>query len=103
MLCLQLLKIMDPNKTPILYLCRTPLHAAAFTDHVECLQLLLSHTAQVNCVDAAGKTPLMMAAENGQTNAVGMNVFVSFFFFFLVLTVKRLELACYNHFPIGLL
>lgn len=50
-----------------------PLHAAAFTDHVECLQLLLSHNAQVNCVDAAGKTPLMMAAENGQTNAVGMN------------------------------
>lgn len=53
---------------------RTPLHAAAFTDHVECLQLLLSHTAQVNCVDAAGKTPLMMAAENGQTNAVELLV-----------------------------
>lgn len=51
--------------------CRTPLHAAAFTDHVECLQLLLSHNAQVNSVDAVGKTPLMMAAENGQTNAVG--------------------------------
>lgn len=53
--------------------CRTPLHAAAFTDHVECLQLLLSHNAQVNGVDAAGKTPLMMAAQNGQTNAVGGN------------------------------
>ncbi|XP_072288399.1 serine/threonine-protein phosphatase 6 regulatory ankyrin repeat subunit A-like, partial [Eucyclogobius newberryi] len=53
---------------------RTPLHAAAFTDHVECLQLLLSHNAQVNCVDAAGKTPLMMAAENGQTNAVELLV-----------------------------
>uniref|UniRef100_A0A8C1WS57 Ankyrin repeat domain 28b n=1 Tax=Cyprinus carpio TaxID=7962 RepID=A0A8C1WS57_CYPCA len=49
---------------------RTPLHAAAFTDHVECLQLLLGQNAQVNCVDAGGKTPLMMAAENGQTNAV---------------------------------
>uniref|UniRef100_A0A8C9SQD7 Ankyrin repeat domain 28 n=1 Tax=Scleropages formosus TaxID=113540 RepID=A0A8C9SQD7_SCLFO len=49
---------------------RTPLHAAAFTDHVECLQLLLSHNAQVNAIDASGKTPLMMAAENGQTNAV---------------------------------
>ncbi|MBN3314346.1 ANR28 phosphatase, partial [Atractosteus spatula] len=49
---------------------RTPLHAAAFTDHVECLQLLLSHNAQVNTVDSSGKTPLMMAAENGQTNAV---------------------------------
>uniref|UniRef100_A0A3Q2QPZ1 Ankyrin repeat domain 28 n=1 Tax=Fundulus heteroclitus TaxID=8078 RepID=A0A3Q2QPZ1_FUNHE len=53
---------------------RTPLHAAAFTDHVECLQLLLSHNAQVNCADAAGKTPLMMAAENGQTNAVELLV-----------------------------
>uniref|UniRef100_A0A8C2Z2G7 Ankyrin repeat domain 28 n=1 Tax=Cyclopterus lumpus TaxID=8103 RepID=A0A8C2Z2G7_CYCLU len=52
----------------------TPLHAAAFTDHVECLQLLLSHNAQVNSVDAAGKTPLMMAAENGQTNAVELLV-----------------------------
>lgn len=51
--------------------CRTPLHAAAFTDHVECLQLLLSHNAQVNAVDSSGKTPLMMAAENGQTNTVG--------------------------------
>lgn len=53
---------------------RTPLHAAAFTDHVECLQLLLGHNAQVNCVDAGGKTPLMMAAENGQTNAVGKSL-----------------------------
>lgn len=50
---------------------RTPLHAAAYTDHVECLQLLLGHNAQVNAIDALGKTPLMMAAENGQTNAVG--------------------------------
>ena len=56
---------------PLLPGTRTPLHAAAFTDHVECLQLLLSHNAQVNSVDASGKTPLMMAAENGQTNAVG--------------------------------
>ncbi|TKC46429.1 hypothetical protein EI555_015615, partial [Monodon monoceros] len=53
---------------------RTPLHAAAFTDHVECLQLLLSHNAHVNSVDFSGKTPLMMAAENGQTNTVEMLV-----------------------------
>uniref|UniRef100_A0A8C2H5X9 Uncharacterized protein n=1 Tax=Cyprinus carpio TaxID=7962 RepID=A0A8C2H5X9_CYPCA len=50
--------------------CRTPLHAAAYTDHVECLQLLLGHNAQVNAIDMLGKTALMMAAENGQTNAV---------------------------------
>lgn len=52
--------------------CRTPLHAAAFSDHVECISLLLSHGAKANAVDTlAHKTPLMMAALNGQTNAVG--------------------------------
>lgn len=50
---------------------RTPLHAAAFADHMECLQLLLSHSAQVNAVDHAGKTALMMAAQNGHVSAVG--------------------------------
>lgn len=65
---------------------RTPLHAAAFTDHVECLQLLLGHNAQVNCVDAGGKTPLMMAAENGQTNAVGRSLTLKSHGFCLQLT-----------------
>lgn len=51
---------------------RTPLHAAAFADHVECLQLLLRHSAEVNAADNSGKTALMMAAENGQAGAVGM-------------------------------
>uniref|UniRef100_A0A9J8AVY5 Ankyrin repeat domain 28 n=2 Tax=Cyprinus carpio TaxID=7962 RepID=A0A9J8AVY5_CYPCA len=60
----------EGNTFSPLHCAVTPLHAAAFTDHVECLQLLLGHNAQVNCVDAGGKTPLMMAAENGQTNAV---------------------------------
>lgn len=50
---------------------RTPLHAAAFSDHVECVSLLLSHGAQANAVDThTRRTPLMMAALNGQTNAV---------------------------------
>uniref|UniRef100_A0AAX7UI30 Ankyrin repeat domain 28b n=1 Tax=Astatotilapia calliptera TaxID=8154 RepID=A0AAX7UI30_ASTCA len=50
---------------------RTPLHAAAFSDHVECVSLLLSHGAQANVVDThMHRTPLMMAALNGQTNAV---------------------------------
>lgn len=51
---------------------RTALHAAAFSDHVECVSLLLSHGAQANVVDAhLRRTPLMMAALNGQTNTVG--------------------------------
>lgn len=66
---------------------RTPLHAAAFTDHVECLQLLLSHNAHVNSVDSSGKTPLMMAAENGQTNTVGKETLEAF----IVLSVN---IAC---------
>uniref|UniRef100_A0A3Q3LVJ4 Serine/threonine-protein phosphatase 6 regulatory ankyrin repeat subunit A-like n=1 Tax=Mastacembelus armatus TaxID=205130 RepID=A0A3Q3LVJ4_9TELE len=50
---------------------RTPLHAAAFSDHVECVSLLLSHGAQADIVDThMRRTPLMMAALNGQTNAV---------------------------------
>lgn len=50
---------------------RSPLHAAAFSDHVECVSLLLSHGAQANTSDTHTQTtPLMMAAHNGQTNAV---------------------------------
>uniref|UniRef100_A0A8C6K9Y3 Ankyrin repeat domain 28 n=1 Tax=Nothobranchius furzeri TaxID=105023 RepID=A0A8C6K9Y3_NOTFU len=64
----------EGNPFSPLHCAVTPLHAAAFADHVECLQLLLSHNAQVNCADAAGKTPLMMAAENGQNNAVELLV-----------------------------
>lgn len=53
---------------------RTPLHAAAFSDHVECVSLLLSHGAQANAADThLRRTPLMMAALNGQTNTVGQS------------------------------
>lgn len=47
------------------------MHAAAFNDNVECLQLLLKENVEVNAVDAHGRTPLMMAANFGHTNAVG--------------------------------
>ncbi|CAL8361925.1 unnamed protein product [Arctogadus glacialis] len=50
---------------------RTPLHAAAFSDHVECVSLLLGHGAHGNTTDTHTRsTPLMMAAHNGQTNTV---------------------------------
>uniref|UniRef100_A0A8C3JR70 Ankyrin repeat domain 52 n=1 Tax=Calidris pygmaea TaxID=425635 RepID=A0A8C3JR70_9CHAR len=50
---------------------RTPLHAAAFADNIHGLQLLLRHQAEVDVTDKLGRTPLMMASENGHTAAVG--------------------------------
>ncbi|MGH0161946.1 UNVERIFIED_CONTAM: hypothetical protein FKN15_041804 [Acipenser sinensis] len=49
---------------------RTPLHAAAFSDSVDCVQLLLSHGAPVNTVDQSGRSAVMMAAEHGRAGAV---------------------------------
>lgn len=51
---------------------RTSLHAAAFSGHVDCVQLLLSHDAPVDAVDQLGRTALMMAAEKGRVGALGM-------------------------------
>ncbi|KAK2516478.1 hypothetical protein Q9233_013769 [Columba guinea] len=49
---------------------RTPLHAAAFADNVHGLQLLLRHQAEVDTTDKLGRTPLMMASENGHSAAL---------------------------------
>lgn len=62
---------MAVDNLPVRLISRTPLHAAAFADNVNGLQLLLRHQAEANAADQSGRTPLMMAAENGRTAAVG--------------------------------
>ncbi|KAM4613834.1 serine/threonine-protein phosphatase 6 regulatory ankyrin repeat subunit C [Polymixia lowei] len=49
---------------------RTPLHAAAYSENVTGLQLLLVQGAEVNAVDDCGRSALMVAADCGQTTAV---------------------------------
>lgn len=53
-------------------LCRTPLHAAAYSGNVAGLQLVLAQGAEVNAVDYSGCSALMVAADCGQTTAVGV-------------------------------
>ena len=50
---------------------RTAIHAAAFNNHVECMQLLLRYNASVNVVDNAGRTPVMVAASSGHSSVLG--------------------------------
>lgn len=56
---------------------RSPMHAAAFNDQVECIQLLLSRGGNVDAIDQSGRTPLIMAAENGHAGAVGESGLIS--------------------------
>lgn len=63
-----------PSCTKYVHLCgcRTPLHAAAYSGNVAGLQLVLDQGADVNSVDHCGCSALMVAADRGQTRAVGM-------------------------------
>lgn len=54
---------------------RTPLHAAAFAGHIECVQLLLAHDATVEDVDQSGRSALLLAAERGRVEVVGTYFF----------------------------
>ena len=59
---------------PSMYCClfRTPVHASSFNDHCESLQMLLQSGGSCNSCDQQGTTPLMYAAMNGQSGAIGM-------------------------------
>ncbi len=71
--CAELL--LERYSTELLNSCdeggRSSVHAAAFNNHVECLQLLLRYSAVANLIDQTGKTPLMMATSYGHSAAVG--------------------------------
>lgn len=51
---------------------RTAVHAAAFNNHVECMQLLLKYSANVSIADVSGRTPVMVAANAGHSSVLGM-------------------------------
>lgn len=42
-----------------------PLHYAAYTDNIECVELLLNHGANVNVTDDIGYTPIHLTARRG--------------------------------------
>lgn len=48
------------------------MHASAYNDHTDCMELLEQHEGNVNAVDDDGYTPLMIAAERGHDRAIGM-------------------------------
>ncbi|XP_034049521.1 ankyrin repeat and SOCS box protein 12a [Thalassophryne amazonica] len=48
----------------------TPLHIAASTGHLSCLQVLLAHGAIVDCVDAKAQTPLFVAVRGKYLDCV---------------------------------
>lgn len=50
---------------------RTPLHIASLHGHADCVKYLLKQDAEINCQDNEGRTPLLSAALNGQTQVIG--------------------------------
>ena len=48
----------------------TPLHMAAQSGSVDCIELLLQHGANIEAATSDGRTPLHIAAANGQLLAV---------------------------------
>ncbi|XP_045703414.1 ankyrin repeat and SOCS box protein 12 [Phyllostomus hastatus] len=49
----------------------TPLHLAAASGHLSCLQVLLAHGADVDSLDIKAQTPLFTAVSHGHLDCVG--------------------------------
>lgn len=67
---------------------RTPVHAAAFAEQCESLQLLLSNGADVNIMDRLGRSPLMLAAANGNCGAIGKDFWMDIHEFVCLQQIK---------------
>ena len=70
-----------------LHVDRTPVHAAAYNDQCDSLQMLLNHGGDVNRKDDHERTPLMYAAMNGQSAAIGELEFIYHLLICLFLSV----------------
>lgn len=63
---------------------RTPLHLAAAHNNAACMRMLLQQNASFEARDTNGKTPLLCAAQNGHLYAIGMPLFSSLIFNYLI-------------------
>lgn len=67
--------LLNSLRSSLLCVCvnsfRTAVHAAAYSDRCEALQLLLSSSGDIGSVDSLGRTPLMYAAMVGRCTAIG--------------------------------
>lgn len=50
---------------------RTSLHISALHGHVDCAKYLIEQGAEIDCKDSDGRTPLVAAAQNGQSQILG--------------------------------
>lgn len=57
---------------------RTPLHLAAWHGHADCVRFLLDNGGDVEAKDEIGRSPLISAAQNGQSQVIGKKNYIKF-------------------------